>query len=507
MKKLSKAILIALAAVLVLVLAVVFGVNLYIQSPGVQARIQEGISGALRVPLKITNTSVTPWGDLRITGITVPNGDANLLEAAAFRAHHRFLPIFAGRLVISDMSVDSPKIVWPQNADGKWELPPPGQAAAKSAAAALESSPQAVSQPAAESKPREAKPKKSSGFQVVVEGFEIKHGNVELLDAAKQRVASFADVNMRYTTLTAERVEGTASIGRLEWAQTFTFENVRTPFSYTAAGLDLPQMSGTIGGGPFTASFNLKSDEPQSPFLLGMKFDEVDLAHVATAAGWAEGQASGTLGGTLDLHGNFPRFSKAEGAAHLTLRDGRFHEFSYFEMIGQALQIRQLSDLRLKDSSADATIADERIQFQNLTLDASDLQLTAKGTARFDGKLQLNARLIAQNALIKQLPSLVRDNFAAGENDTRYIDFNITGKAAKPKTDLLDKIVGTKLQAQFDDLVNGLFGTKRKKEDDKPKDETKKSEKKKKKKDEPDEVKKPAAENPAAPSAAAAGAQ
>lgn len=501
MKKVSKAILVALAAVLALVVAGLFGINLYIQSPGVQARIQEEISRALRVPLRITNTSVTPWGDLRINGISIPNGDANLLEAASFRAHYRLLPIFGGTLIIQNMAVDGPKIVWPQNADGKWELPAAATTAKAAAAAPVPAATPGVAAQPAEPKSHEAKPKKKSGFQVVVESFEIQHGDIELLDAAGQRVATFADVNMLYTSLTPERIEGVAQIGRLTWSEKVAFENVRAPFNYTPAAFDLPKISGTLGGGPFSASFNLKSSEPKSPFTLGMTFDQVDMGRIATSAGWGEGQASGVLAGTIDLAGNFPRFSRAEGTTHLTLRDGRFREFSYFEMIGQALQIKQLSDLKLKESTADARIADEKINFENLLLDAGDLQIRAKGPARFeDGKLQLNARLIAQNSLVKQLPGLVRDNFAAGENDTRYIDFNVTGKAAKPKTDLLDKIVGQKLESQFDELVNGIFGMKKKKDDDKAKDDAKKPEKKKKKKDEPaagDDAKKPAPEKPA----------
>jgi hypothetical protein len=139
--------------------------------------------------------------------------------------------------------------------------------------------------------------------------------------------------------------------------------------------------------------------------------------------------------------------------------------------------------LRLKDSSADARIVEGKIYFDNLTLDANDLQLTSKeGYARFDdGKLDIHARLIAQNSLIQQLPGLVRDNFSVGDGDMRFIDFRITGKAEKPKTDLLDKIVGQKLQTQFDELVNGIFGSKKKKDDDKAKDDSKKSDKKKKK--------------------------
>ncbi len=501
MKKLSKAILIAIGSVLALVIAVVFGINLYIQSPGVQARIQEEIGRSLRVPLKITNTSLTPWSDLRITGITIPNGATNLLEAASFNARYRLLPIFSGKLVIYGMTVASPKIVWPQNAEGKWELP---KLAKPDTRAESE-----VAPPKVEASEQAPKAKKKSGFQVVVESFEIKHGDVELLDAAGQRVATFSDVNMLYTTLTPERIEGVANIGRIVWKEAVAFEAVRTPFNYTPEILDLPQISGTLGGGPISGSFHLKAKEPKSPFALGLKFDGVDLSRVANQAGWGEGQASGALGGTLDLQGDFTRFARAEGSAQLALRNGRFKEFSYFEMIGNALQIKQLSDLRLKDSFAEARIADEKVNFESVTLDASDLSLTAKGVARFDGKLDLAARLIAQNALIKQLPGLVRDNFSAGDGDTRYIDFKIYGKTEKPKTDLLDKIVGQKLEAQFDDLVNGIFGIKKKKDDDKKESDKGKDDKKKKKKDETaaDETKKieaapPTATNPPPASAA-----
>ena len=125
MKKVSKAILIGLAVVLVLVVALVVGLNLYIQSPGAQARIQEELSKALRLPLKITNTSVTPWSDLRITGISIPNGDANFLEATSFSARYRLLPLLDGKLIITEMRVENPKVVWQQNAEGKWKLPEP----------------------------------------------------------------------------------------------------------------------------------------------------------------------------------------------------------------------------------------------------------------------------------------------------------------------------------------------------------------------------------------------
>ena len=139
-KKVSKAILIGLAVLAALGVALVVGLNLYIQSPGSQARIQEELSKALRLPLKLTNISVSPFGSLRITGITVPNGESNFLEAASFHARYRLLPLLHGQFVITEMSVENPKVWWAQTADGKWKLPEPEQAA-KAAAKERQSKP------------------------------------------------------------------------------------------------------------------------------------------------------------------------------------------------------------------------------------------------------------------------------------------------------------------------------------------------------------------------------
>lgn len=473
-KKLSKAILIVLGGIVVLGLAAVFGVNLYIQSPGVQARIQEEISRTLRVPLKITNTSITPWSDLRITGISIPNGDTNLLEATAFTARYRLGPLFSGSLVIYEMSVESPKIVWQQNAEGKWELPKAEKAAAVSA-----ENPPSTPEPQKIEEPKEPKKPKKSGMKVVIDGFVIKRGSVELLDQMAQPVATFSDVNMNFTTLTAERLVGTAEIGRVLWADRLALDKVASPFSYANGEIDLSELAATIGGGSVKGKFNFKSKAPKEPFTTSLKFDQVDLAKMNTEVGKPAEQMMGLLSGTLDLHGSGQEVVRAEGTSKLKLTDGRFRDFAYFEMIGQALQIRGLSDLRIREANADLRIADEKAFVESMLIQAGELQLSAKGLLRVDGKIQLESRLIADESLLKQLPSMVRKNFVADESGANYIEFSVTGKTDKPKTNLLEKIVGQRVDAQLDDLLTDLFGGMKKKKDE-PKDDKKKAEEKKK---------------------------
>ncbi len=475
-KKLSKAILLALGALLVLAIFGLVCVNLYIQSPRAQEQIEQQLSQALRLPLKITNTSLSPWSGLRVTGITIPHGDTTFLEAGTFTASYRALPLLAGKLVIPEMSVDRPRVVWKQDAEGKWKLP----ALEKGAVARDEST--AAEPPS---------PKKSGGgFQVVLGRLLVKSGAVDLVDKDGKHTAVFSDVNMTYTALSEEKVEGTAVIGRAVWADTLVLENVRTPFKYAGGELTLPELTATLGGGPVRGSYRAQPDAPKSPFETALTFEQVNLDRVATAAGLKPGQAVGIAAGKLALRGDMRRAERAEGAGEFQLHDGRFQQLEFFQTIGQALNIRELSDLRLKDARGEFRIGGEKVTFDQLTLTAANLQLGAKGTVRFDQKIALEAQLGVDDALVKQLPDMVRESFGTASSGLRTIDFNITGTTEKLRTNLIDKLIGQKINQQFDQLLTGIFGgknkeeeDKRKKEEERKKEETKAEKKRKKEQD------------------------
>ncbi len=484
MKKLSKAILLALAALLVLVVFGLVCVNLYIQSPRAQEQIQEQLSRALRMPLKITNTSLSPWSGLCITGITIPNGDATFLEAGSFAADYRVLPLLAGKLAITEMSIDRPRVVWKQDAEGKWKLP----ALEKGAATA--------------DVPVPAEKKSSGGFTVVIGRFVVKSGAVDLVDKDGKHIAIFTDVNMTYTELTEANVEGTAVIGRAVWADTLALENVHTPFKYAAGELTLPELTATLAGGTVRGSYRAQPEAPKSPFETAFTFEQVNLDRLVTQLGWKPGQGGGIASGKLALHGDMRRAERAEGGGQIQLRDGQFKQLEFFQTIGQVLNIRELSDLRLKDAHGDFHIASEKVYVDQLILTALDLQLSAKGIVRFDQKVSLDAQLGVDESIVKRLPDLVRESFGTADGGLRTINFNITGSTEKLRTNLLDRLIGGQnLSQQFDKFVSGIFGGSKKDDEKKKKEEEdrRKEEKKRRKEQE----KADAAKTPAAPAAAA----
>jgi len=110
-RKLRRIALIAFGGVFALLAAALIGVNLYVQSQGTQAKIQRDLSKQLGTALEIRSMSVTPWGGLELSGITIPQappvGPSPFLEARTFQLRVRFLSLFSRRLVIKDVSGQS----------------------------------------------------------------------------------------------------------------------------------------------------------------------------------------------------------------------------------------------------------------------------------------------------------------------------------------------------------------------------------------------------------------
>ena len=127
MKKVSRAALYFLGGILAVLAVLLLAVNLYVQSQRTQARIEEELGRRLGTELRIQRISVTPWWGLKLRGITIPQADASVprdfLKADTFRLRIRFLSLFARELVIKEVSLINPTVVWAQNSDGKWRIP------------------------------------------------------------------------------------------------------------------------------------------------------------------------------------------------------------------------------------------------------------------------------------------------------------------------------------------------------------------------------------------------
>ncbi len=263
MKRLRLVSLIALGALIGLGAILLTGVNLYVQSQGTHAKIQQELSRRLGTTLGIRSMSVTPWGGLELSGITIgqtsPGSPKHFLEAKTFRLRVRFLSLFSRRLVIKEVSLINPNVVWPQDAEGKWKLPKSrGTKTAAATVSQSEAESESVQTPQTRTAPiiantpanlpspvqatvNDQPPKQEPRLAMPpeVQRVSIKNGNFTFLDHAGKLLASFNGVDFRTSIRSALALHGDTKVAKISLQNRFFLEQLRSPLRYEPDVLEL----------------------------------------------------------------------------------------------------------------------------------------------------------------------------------------------------------------------------------------------------------------------------
>jgi type II secretion system protein N len=480
-KKLNRVLLIALGAIVGVAVLILIGVNIYVQSQGTQARIQQELSQRLGTTLHLKRISVTPWGGLKLSGITIPQTQPGVsqdfLRAKTFRLRIRFSSLFSQRLVIKEISLIDPDIVWAQNSDGKWrlpvtepaQLPPPP---AKIEPPAPQISPAKVEQPAvAETKKTEAppsnpppepalpdEPAETGQFRPEIERVNLANGRFRFLDEKLKSVATFDEVGFRSNFRTATDLRGNITIGKTSLRDRFFLQQLQSPLRYAPDELNFSQITARAGGGEITGQFTLLPQTENSPFTVSVKFHDVQADRIVTDAGGAPGMITGRLEGYLDASGTTADPNALAGAGEIFLRDGRVQQYSLLVALGQLLQIEELRQLQLDQAQVKYHINPGVITIDELIFRSKNIRLSAAGTVSFDGELRLESQLAVNEKMRNQLFRALRDNFKP-INEPGYsgVDFQVSGTVGRPKTNLMDKLIGRDLK-DLSSVITGLIG-------------------------------------------------
>ena len=171
----------------------------------------------------------------------------------------------------------------------------------------------------------------------------------------------------------------------------------------------------------------------------------------------------GKLEGTFAATGNASDANSLSGTGQIVLHDGQLQQYSLLVALGQVLQIEELTQLHLEQAEAKYHITPGLVTIDELILRSPNIRLSATGTVNFNGKLRLNSQLAINEKVRGQLFKPIRENFQPSA-DPAYstVDFQVSGTLDRPKTNLVDRIVGRDLK----DIVSGFLGGKKA---DKPK--------------------------------------
>ena len=455
MKRHSKAILIVLALLLLLVGAALFGVKSYVESYGTRERLAEALTRSLGVPVTLSRVQFAMPDGIRLLGVTIPAEDGNFLEKMTVSARCRLAPLLQRRIEIHGIRVEKPKIVWRQGADGKWSLP--GR------------TPTETAKPEQQAQPESPKAESSEKFLVSIAGVELVEGTAEFIGKDQQSVATLTGLRLDYRAKTAEQGEGTLTIERVVWGGV-PLEKVRSEVKYAGGELTLDPLETLLGGGKLEGSITAQPRVHGIPYKAELQFDGTDLGQLMNETGWAPNQFAGRLAGRLEAHGTFRRMVKVEGKGRLSFTGGSIRELEILASLGADLGIPELADLHLQDSRAEFHLGDEKVHVDKLALNSSSLKILATGLVRLNGRIDLDSQLILTQPVIERLPDSVRSHLVDDK-----IDFKVAGTMKKPRTDLMDRLFsGKKLTDQFVDVFSTLLNGKDKRDDEKQQKDKKK---------------------------------
>jgi type II secretion system protein N len=474
-KKLSRLFLIGIGAVLGIAIILLLAVNLYVQSQATQARIQQELSQRLNTPLHIRQISVTPWGGLKLSGITIPQttlgATGDFLDAKTFRLRIRFSSLFSQRLVIKEVSLIKPNVVWIQNADGKWRLPeaapqaqPPIEAeesiaipatppTTPSRVIAKVHTPRPQIQPAGKAEKQEPAP-----YAPEIRRVKLTDGDFNFLDEKGKVVARFTGVDFRSSLRSTTALNGTIEIEKTSLRDKFFLEELQSPLRYDPTVLDLAKVSAKADDGEITGGFTMRPQEEDSPFTARIQFHNLQADRIVTEAGGSKGMVKGRLEGMLEAAGKTADPNALTGHGEFTLRDGEVQQYSLLVALGQILQIEELTQLHLEQAEVKYHLSPGLITVDQLVLRSPNIRLSATGTITFAGKLRLESQLAINEKIRGQLFRAIRDNFQpTKEPGYAAVSFQVTGNVDHPKTNLMDKVVGGDLK-NLGGVLNSLFG-------------------------------------------------
>ncbi|MGH8094432.1 MAG: AsmA family protein [Chthoniobacterales bacterium] len=479
MKKLGRLLLWLLGGVLLLAGVLLIGINLYVQSQGTHHRIQQELSQRLGAPLKLQQISITPWSGLKLNGITIPQEPGkiggNFLEAQSFQLRVQFWSLFRERLVIRQVSLIKPEVIWAQNPSGKWRLPelpvekkpPAPSSSAPSVVASGSATPGTIARaPAAPTTPNEPvfAEKPAPVFVPEVQRVNLKDGDFTFLDSAGRMIAKFTGLDFRSSFRTATEVTGIAKVEKISLRDRFFIENLESPLRYEPGALAFSNISAHAAGGMISGRFEMQLQEQDSPFTAQVKFRELQAGKLLTNAGGPAGMIQGRIEGSLDAEGKTADSNALTGQGEIILRDGKLQQYSLLVALGQILQIDELMQLQLEQAEVKYHISPGIVTIDALVLRSPNIRLTAIGTINFRGKLHLDSRLALNDKVRRQLFAPIRENFQPISDPPGYaaVDFKVSGTVERPKTDLMDKLVGRDLR-DLGGVISSLFGHPKKK--------------------------------------------
>ena len=434
MKRLIRILVISAAVLAVLLAGGMWYLNRWLTSPETRALVEKELSKALKMPLTFQALDISVWGGVHAEGISVQDGGTRFFESSSFTAKHRLTPLLSGKFVFSEITIDSPRCIMVQRPDGSWRLPQlPQEAKPKVAQSTEPKGP----------KPATPKPKEKEA-RVHIEKLVVSNGQVDFYDKEHKPVASAAGVTISLKDVSEHSVEGRVKAARVVWNGIMGLSDFSAGVSNSKEkGLIIPNFVAKAGGGTIEGGYSRKPEKP-AKYSVKVRLTDVDINQAIADGEVPAPNIEGKLSGNIELKGTGDDTKLMNGKAILAFKDGNFRDLEFYRDIGTKLGMEELANFNIPEAKADIVVWNGRLKVQPITISAPPLALKATGTAKLDGKLDLDAQLFAHSDFVAKRGMVAAQFGPPDAAGMRAVPFEVDGTLTKPKHNLAERLTGTK---------------------------------------------------------------
>ncbi len=482
MKRIAKVFLGVFAGLLAVLILLLIGINLYLQSANVQSRIGQATAQAFGSPVKVSRTLYTPWSGLSLSGLSVADPilpDTKMMEATRFSVKFEFFPLLQRRFVISEINLTDPRFVLRQTDDEQWVVVPPSELLPVEPRRTPAATPRPNQSTTTAPAPGGAGTGRRTAdaappYKVELRKFSIRRGSVLMTDRRGRPVVVLENVRIEGEMKPDGTVAGSIRIDELAFGDRLHPRKLRAEFTQDGPQLSVTEIKSALAGGAIRGEFHARTPARGQPqFDLRLRLDDVSVPEIIDEAHGDGNGAEGTLLGEFRLKGTAGKPETFTGRGQFDLVDGRLKPLDFIRQIGKVLRIDELQTLDLERAELRLDVRDERVHLTDLTLQTENLIINATGPIDFDGELDLDGRLLVNEKIQRGLRGLLNDNFTPSENaDYKQVAFKIYGQTSRPETDLAERVLGDTVGKYLGGFLKGMFKQPEPKKKKKNKPET-----------------------------------
>lgn len=471
-KRILKAALLVAVALACLAGLGLLAINLYVQSPGTQARLRETVSEHLGYPVSVFRTSVDPWTGVHLQGVTIqdPSVGYPILQAQDLWIQCALFPLLRHKVIVQQIFLSGAEIRIPVATRLKPQPsttetlperePAPSEAEAPNNSAAT---PNPTPEKAESKAPLVQGSPVPANFSVELRKLKIRHATVYLIGGDGETAAKLSEIEGAIQAHKGH-FEGRIRIANASVSNSLILDDISSPVRFANGAIDLKDISGRLSGGEIRASFHANLTDPELPYQIHLQVSGVNVNQFVGRVGGILDRAHGTLRGGLQLAGSMKDPSLAAGDGSLEIQTGYLDQFPMLQELGRWTQIDELQRLDLERARSNFRVIGQDIKVNSLQLISKNCEVNLSGTVESAQKLDLNGRLTLSHFLTQKIPSELEDNFEKSlDGDGSYVNFQVTGSVSKPQTDLIDRIIGDRGK-----LLRKIFRLDRKEKESTP---------------------------------------